>query len=57
MDYFEQLINELNQSIIIETDKMLEYTKKLQESTEKIEELKRQKHTIMALTTHVEREY
>jgi DNA repair exonuclease SbcCD ATPase subunit len=57
MNYFEEIINALDASISIETDKMLEASKKLQETTQKIEELKRQKETVLALTNRVTTEY
>ena len=57
MQYFEQIIDEINININIETDKMLEASKKLQESSSKIEELKQQKQTVLALSNQVNKEY
>ena len=57
MQYFEQIINEIDVNINIETDKMLEASKKLQESSSKIEELKQQKQTVLALSTKLTTEY
>ena len=57
MNYFEEVINAIDLSISIETDKMLEASKKLQETTQKIEELKRQRETVLALTNRVNIEY
>ena len=57
MEYFEQILQEIDININIETDKMLEATKKLQESSSKIEELKLQKQTVLGLTTRVTKEY
>jgi hypothetical protein len=50
MDYFEQVLNEIEKSISIETDKMIEASKKL-------EELKQQKDTILAIVNKVKVEY
>jgi hypothetical protein len=50
MDYFEDILKDINESISIETDKMIEASKK-------IEELKRQKDVILALTTKINTEY
>jgi len=50
MDYFEEVLKALEESISIETDKMIEASKK-------IEELKQQRDVILALTTKVNTEY
>jgi len=57
MDYFEQLLNEINLTISIETDKMLEISKSLEESRNKIEELKKQKQVIEGLSNKITLEY
>jgi hypothetical protein len=57
MDYFQTLLNEIDANISIETDKMLEASKKLKEATDKIEELKRQKETVLLLTNRTSKEY
>jgi hypothetical protein len=57
MDYFETLISEIDKSINIETEKMLEASKLLREATDKIEELKRQKNTVLSLNTKIEQPY
>ena len=50
MDYFEQVLNEIDKSISIETDKMIQASKK-------IEELKQQRDTILAIVNKVKVEY
>ena len=50
MDYFEQILNEIEKSISIETDKMIQASKK-------IEELKQQRDTILAIVNKVKVEY
>jgi hypothetical protein len=50
MDYFEEVLKALEESISIETDKMIEASKK-------IEELKQQRDVILALTTKINTEY
>ena len=50
MDYFEQVLNEIEKSISIETDKMIQASKK-------IEELKQQRDTILAIVNKVKVEY
>lgn len=57
MDYFQTLLSEIDSSISIETEKMLEATKKLKESTDKIEELKRQKQLVLSLNSKVSTPY
>jgi hypothetical protein len=50
MDYFEQVLKELDESISIETDKMIHASKK-------IEELKKQRDVILAIVNKVNTEY
>jgi hypothetical protein len=50
MDYFEEVLKALEESISIETDKMIEASKK-------IEELKQQRDVILALSTKINTEY
>lgn len=57
MDYFQTLLSEIDTNISIETDKMLEASKKLKEATDRIEELKHQKQTVMALSNKVNQPY
>jgi hypothetical protein len=57
MDYFQTLLQEIETSISIETEKMLEATKKLKDSSDKIEELKRQKAIVMGLNSKISIEY
>jgi hypothetical protein len=57
MDYFQTLLSEIDSSISIETEKMLEATKKLKESTDKIEELKRQRQLVTSLNSKVNTPY
>ena len=57
MDYFQTLLSEIENSISIETEKMLDATKKLKESTDKIEELKIQKQTVLSLNSNLSKSY
>jgi hypothetical protein len=57
MDYFQTLLSEIENSISIETEKMLDATKKLKETTDKIEELKAQKQTILSLNSNISKSY
>jgi len=57
MDYFQTLLTELDISINIETEKMIEASKKLKEATDKIEELKRQKQLVLSLNSKVTTPY
>jgi hypothetical protein len=57
MDYFQTLLQEIEIGINIETEKMLEASKKLKESTDKIEELKKQKSIVMGLNSKVTTPY
>ena len=57
MDYFEQILNEIEASISIETDKMIDASKRLEETTKKLEELKKQKQVVLAMANQVSREY
>jgi hypothetical protein len=57
MDYFEQVLKEIDSHISIETDIMIESSKKLEESTKKIEELKRQKAAVLAVSNKLVIEY
>jgi hypothetical protein len=57
MDYFEQILKEIEVSISIETDKMIDASKKLEETTKKLEELKKQKDVVLAMANQVSREY
>jgi hypothetical protein len=57
MDYFQTLLSEIENSISIETEKMLDSTKKLKESTDKIEELKIQKQTVLSLNSNLSKSY
>jgi hypothetical protein len=50
MDYFEDILKALEESISIETNKMIEASKK-------IEQLKKQKEVILALTNKVTEAY
>jgi hypothetical protein len=50
MDYFEQVVKELEESISIETDKMIQASKN-------IEELKTQRDTILALANKINADY
>jgi hypothetical protein len=50
MDYFEEVLKALEESISIETDKMIEASKK-------IEELKQQRDVVLALSTKINTEY
>lgn len=53
MDYFEQLINEIDRNISIETDKMLHVMKELDLCKTKIEELKKQRQVVIGLVGNV----
>jgi hypothetical protein len=57
MEYFEQILKEINENINIETDKMLQATKQLQEASSKIEELKNQKQVVLGLSGKINKEY
>jgi hypothetical protein len=57
MDYFEQILKEIEVSISIETDKMIDASKRLEETTKKLEELKKQKDVVLAMANQVSREY
>ena len=57
MDYFELLLKEIDTSIMIETEVMMDASKKLKESTDKIEEFKKQKQLVLSLTRVVSTSY
>ena len=57
MDYFELLLKEIDTSIMVETEIMMDASKKLKESTDKIEELKKQKQLVLSLTRVVSTSY
>ena len=57
MDYFELLLKEIDTSIMVETEIMMDASKKLKESTDKIEELKKQKQLVLSLTRVVSTPY
>jgi archaellum component FlaC len=57
MEYFEQILEEIDENINIETDKMLQATKQLQEASSKIEELKNQKQVVLGLSGKINKEY
>jgi len=57
MDYVEHVLKEIDSAISIETDNMIESSKKLEESTKKIEELKRQKAAVLAVSNKINLEY
>lgn len=57
MDYFQTLLKELDISINIETEKMIEASKKLKESTDKLEELKKQRQLVLSLNSKVTTAY
>lgn len=57
MDYFEQVLKEIDTNISIETDNMIQASKKLEECTRKIEELKHQKAAVLAVANKVTSEY
>lgn len=57
MDYFQILLKEIDTNISIETDRMVEATKKLKEATDKIEQLKREKEMVLSLTNRMSQEY
>jgi hypothetical protein len=57
MDYFEILLKEIDDNISFETEKMLSASRALQESTEKIEELKQQKNVVLGLSSKVTSPY
>jgi archaellum component FlaC len=53
MDYFEQLIKEIDNNINIETDKLLKIMKDMDECKSKIEELKKQKKVVFGLVGNI----
>lgn len=57
MDYFETLITEIDRNISIETEKMLEASKLLKESTDKIEELKKERLVVQSLCAKIQQPY
>jgi hypothetical protein len=57
MDYFELLLKEIDIAIMTETEIMMEASKKLKDSTDKIEELKKQKQMVLGLTNVVSKSY
>jgi hypothetical protein len=53
MDYFQTLLNEIDDSINIETTKMLEASKKVKEHNDRISELKLQRETVLGLNKNI----
>jgi hypothetical protein len=53
MDYFQTLISEINNSINIETTKMLEASNKVKEHNDRITELKKQRDTVLGLNKNI----
>lgn len=57
MDYFELLVKEIDTAIMMETELMMDASKKLKEATDKIEEFKKQKQMVLSLTRVVSQPY
>lgn len=53
MDYFQTLINEIDNSINIETTRMLEASNKVKEHNDRITELRKQRDTVLGLNKNI----
>jgi hypothetical protein len=53
MDYFQTIINEIEHSINIETTKMLEASNKVKEHNDRINELRKQRDTVLGLDKNI----
>jgi hypothetical protein len=53
MDYFQTIINEIEHSINIETTKMLEASNKVKEHNDRINELRKQRDTVLGLNKNI----